>query len=291
MLVKAIKRIPDHVIRAVPSRWKVAMATATQNLRRHAPILIYQMGKVGSTTLYETLRAADLPNPIFHVHYLVAENIQRCESTYRRRGMGDTPRSLHLTVGRVLRWRIRFAHDVRWKIITGVRDPVRRAISRLFQAVTWKRPELCRNGRIQTGRVLDFLDRKIRPGSVPIQNAYTWFDRELKPTFGVDLYAHPFGRARGYQRVQKGNADLLVYRLEDMDCVLDEGLSRFLGADGIEGKPANRAVEKKYSATYREVLNAFEVEEERCRRIYDDKYIDHFYGPAMKEAFVRRWSG
>ncbi len=41
----------------------------------HPPILIYQMGKVGSNTVHKTLLASGIQNPVFHVHFLTKEKI------------------------------------------------------------------------------------------------------------------------------------------------------------------------------------------------------------------------
>lgn len=35
-----------------------------------SPILIYQMGKVGSKTVYESLKALNLATPVYHTHLL-----------------------------------------------------------------------------------------------------------------------------------------------------------------------------------------------------------------------------
>ena len=44
--------------------------------RNKQPLLIYQMGKVGSTAVQVSLQAADLEVPIYHVHVLTEEGIK-----------------------------------------------------------------------------------------------------------------------------------------------------------------------------------------------------------------------
>lgn len=285
------KMAPDRLLHSRLRRWRTVIGVALQDLKRHDPILVYQMGKVGSTTVYESLRQAGLPNPIFHIHYLAPENIRRCKERYRQRGMLDAPRALHLSVGRVLSWRIRLAQDVRWIVVTGVRDPIRRTISEIFQVIDWKYPALCRNGHVEADRVLDYLNRALRPSSPLIQRTYTWIDREVKSSFGVDLYEHSFDKNRGYQIVRGEGIKLLVYRLENLDRALIEGMARLLSLDRrIEAATANRSSEKKNRRAYDEVLDQFTIDEALCRRIYDHRLMDHFYGAAMVEALVHRWT-
>mgnify|MGYP001412456266 CR=1 FL=1 len=283
--------VPDPVLCAAPRPWRTAVRVALRNLTDHDPILVYQMGKVGSTTLYATLRHAELPNPVFHVHYLVPGNIRKSRERYRRGDMLHSEKAAHLAVGLGLALRVRLSRNVRWIVLTGVRDPIHRAISRTFQVATWRHPTVCRNGRVDADRMLAYLERAIRPEGRLIRDTYTWMDRELKRTLGIDLYRHPFDRAAGYRILRSGNVKMLVYRLENLDRVLEEGLVRLLALDdALDAQPANRAPDKAYGREYERVVEAFRLPAAQCRRIYDHPFMDHFYGPTMIRRFVRRWT-
>ncbi len=41
-----------------------------KNWNKKPPILIYTMGKVGSMTVYQSLKEAKLGNPVYHIHFL-----------------------------------------------------------------------------------------------------------------------------------------------------------------------------------------------------------------------------
>jgi len=47
------------------------------------PIIIYQMGKVGSSTIYQTLKKLKLKNSMYHVHILSDQNLDEAIDRYR----------------------------------------------------------------------------------------------------------------------------------------------------------------------------------------------------------------
>src|SRR3954467_9048640 len=56
---------------------------------RGDPIVIYQMGKVGSKTVERSLSAQTRDRPIFHVHFLTQEGLRREEAFYRQHWSKD----------------------------------------------------------------------------------------------------------------------------------------------------------------------------------------------------------
>ncbi len=56
---------------------RLAIARRLQGVKQREPILVYQMGKVGSSTVVQTLEALGLPNPVLHVHTLDTVHLQR----------------------------------------------------------------------------------------------------------------------------------------------------------------------------------------------------------------------
>lgn len=47
------------------------------------PILVYQMGKVGSSTIVNTLKSSNINNPVYHIHFLSSEGIYSIENYYK----------------------------------------------------------------------------------------------------------------------------------------------------------------------------------------------------------------
>ena len=69
----------------------------------HEPILIYQMGKVGSTSVSSSLNAAGLANYVFDIHFL-SEDLNKYRNFYI--GSGIVPVPYHIELGLALRKRI-----------------------------------------------------------------------------------------------------------------------------------------------------------------------------------------
>ena len=55
------------------------------NCRSMAPIIVYQMGKVGSSSIRDSLKSSGV-HPVFHVHRMNPRNIEAVRNAYRRRG-------------------------------------------------------------------------------------------------------------------------------------------------------------------------------------------------------------
>lgn len=95
-----------------------------------SPILVFQMGKVGSSSVFESLKYLGLKNPIFHIHYLSPSGIEHVE----RSNSGQTPR--HILESRYLRNVLEKGHPgQKWKIVSLVREPITRNISAFFQNI------------------------------------------------------------------------------------------------------------------------------------------------------------
>ena len=48
------------------------------------PLLLYQMGKVGSKTIQRSLRTVELDRPVFHVHFLTPDRVEKTEKERRK---------------------------------------------------------------------------------------------------------------------------------------------------------------------------------------------------------------
>ena len=48
----------------------------TLHAKKKTPILIYQMGKVGSSTIQKSLMLSKIESPVFHVHALSTKGIE-----------------------------------------------------------------------------------------------------------------------------------------------------------------------------------------------------------------------
>ena len=108
-------------------------------MNRALPVLIYQMGKVGSESIQASLSALNLPS--IHAHFLSWQNLRDVEKYYLRRPHAKVPEHI------IRSKRLRAIMDktwgrIQWKVITLVREPVAGTISDVFQNLTFTMPKM-----------------------------------------------------------------------------------------------------------------------------------------------------
>ena len=96
------------------------------------PILIWQMGKVGSKAVVQSIKNSHLASPVFHAHVL-SEALLMSGELYER-SIRNKNQSYLFNV--CLKERlIKKNTDLRWRIISLVREPVARNVSAFFQNI------------------------------------------------------------------------------------------------------------------------------------------------------------
>jgi hypothetical protein len=247
------------------------------------------MGKVGSRTVFESLRAAAIPNPVLAVHFLSAD-VERYRESRQKRAP-HSPVSYHLLLGRSLGKRIRRNADWPCKIVSLVRDPIAFAISNLFQTPTHAKANIeTADGRLDPERTRQYLEQRFRQGGGTNYIDH-WFDRELRRVFGIDVFATPFPVDRGYAVYRRGRVEALVIRLEDLSTQGPRVLAEFLDLEQpLELKRSNSRSESQDAEGYAEVLRSIRLDEPGCRRMYACRIAKHFYGPELIEQFIAHWT-
>jgi hypothetical protein len=251
-------------------------------------VLVYQMGKVGSQTVYHSLKNAGIPNPVLHLHFL-SEDLPGHIDTHVKSGV-SVP--YHLQLGVAVRQHLIENADVACKIISLVRDPIAFTVSDLFQNPYFASGEIVdTNGKINAEEARKFFEDELRRPET-FDYVDQWFDREVKRVFGIDVYQYPFDSKRGFTAYKKKNVDLLVIRLEDLSAVGPHVIAKFLGMTSpLRLINANVRDKMAESHEYRRVLHEIRIDAVLCREIYDRRYTRHFYNREMIEAFIARWAG
>jgi hypothetical protein len=254
------------------------------------PILIYQMGKVGSSSVLRSLESANLPNPIYHVHCLSDAGIKRAEDHYLSL-RSTIPR--HIRFCSILRDKVdKEFSNTQWQVVTLVREPIIRMISDFFQNVDVYWPHLVgEDGRVKKQDALTFLKDMFLDYDETTDYACTWFDREIKSLLKVDVYNYPFDNQKGYTLVNERNVRILIFRTENLNAVFENAMLEFLGIDiPIRLIKDNVGITKAYTNEYQYVLDNISLPKSLCRRIYSSRYARHFYPPSMRNIFASKWS-
>lgn len=258
-------------------------------------IVIYQMGKVGSTSLYESLKERKPEASVYHVHFLSSNAVENALSLacnkYDRIGAIHT----HLTHSQYLRKKLERGLDrenEKWKVITLVRDPIARDVSSFFQNLNLsteydysdKRGSMSQT-EIAQELVHIYLDKRSQE-----KEPFSWLDSELNAVLKLDLYAEPFPKDKGYNIYQRDHFDLLLIKLEQLNQCAQEALKDFLNIDGFELKTSNVASDKNYKAIYQEFLKLLNLPKSHYERIYGSERVRHFYSDDELQKFRQKWA-
>lgn len=268
---RRLKRQAKAILRSSTDRWSL------RDLRNRRPIIIHQMGKVGSSSVHQTLQELDLGRPLLQVHVLEPTRLGTARQAAREAG----PMPRHLQVSSELSREFRdgmFPCDV----ITLVREPVSRAISFAFE--DWKRKAPgAREGGTLDPEVMRAIVQEILGGAGGHADPGVWFEKELRAVFGIDVFSEPFDHAAGCANFENGPVRVLLLRLEDLDSQGPAILSRFLALDPpMETiRRANVGRKKWYADSLRRVKDAFRLDPGSLDRVYGTRFARHFYGPDL----------
>ena len=241
------------------------------------PVLVYQMGKVGSSSVYEGLKAAGLVRRSLHVHFLSDDLADHIANQVNA---GIDPPPYHFHVSGVVHRHLATTPRPRCKVISLVRDPVAFEISNLFE-----NPHIGGDRARQDPSA--FLEEELsKAGAFSYVN--DWFDRELKAVFGVDVFGRPFPHAAGYDTYQSEHADVLLIRLEDLSRCGHGAIAEFLGLP--TPLPLPRANSRGKSRRYSRARDSITLDQETCDRIYSERLPFHFYSADERAAFSTRWT-
>ncbi|MEA3410777.1 MAG: putative capsular polysaccharide synthesis family protein [Pseudomonadota bacterium] len=264
------------------------------------PLLVYQMGKVGSSTAVATLNTVDLDAPIYHVHFLSPDLVEKYEAKrrpyLRTRKAGDLK---HI-------WQYQFIRKLlndpgrsgKWRVISLVRDPVARNLATFFEHIevqaedgdcwdlkSWEYQFETRVCREDQERLIELFYEKCRHDTPLV-----YFDREFRDVLGFDIFETGFPVKRGYQITRRDNADFLVIRLEDLNRCATQAFSEFLGVDGLRLVNRNVGGGKEYAEIYDRFKRIIKLPPDYLDRMYDSKFARHFYTEAEIAEFRKRWT-
>lgn len=228
------------------------------------PVLVFQVGKVGSSTVYYSLINAGIRCE--HVHRISPENIKRIADDRRQRGLPVKDERL----GLALNGRLKRANE-KVRIITMVREPVGRNISAFFQNLADCYGKVPLHLIPVEEAIRRFFDE------YPHHIVLEWFEAELERVTGVSLYDQPFPHQKQWMIIHEGRFEILVLRVEAPDNIKSEAIKTFLNLPSIDLVRANVGDVKVYARLYEEFRTRISLPEEYLNTMLESKYARHFY--------------
>lgn len=281
--VKGKNRWIDHSLRRYFAYRKVEQLVKD----KADPILVYQMGKVGSSTIHNTLVSHGLGARTFHIHFLSAD-IAIHKKFLKKHNI--LPYHEYIYFGEVFRKHILKNNFRNIKVISLVREPIGLIVSNLFENSYQVKEILDDEGNIIVEKAKEYLDRELKKDDI-FRFFDEWFDREIKAVFDLDVFSRPFDKDLGFHMYPVRNGELLIMRT---DVISDRGpalLKEFLGLEEMPViQKTNVREMSSEAASYKELTDQLSIKEEVCRRIYQRPLARHFFTDEMIEGYINSWA-
>ncbi|HYD97885.1 MAG TPA: putative capsular polysaccharide synthesis family protein [Alphaproteobacteria bacterium] len=230
--------------------------------------LVLQYGRVGSISVVEALQAAEV-TPVLHLHKIDEDEVVGELQSYMRDG-ARVPDDLTWSAAALLLSR----RNLPINVITLVREPFARDLSNLCYGLT----DLGRYGGPE-GAAAEFTRRDATFAS-------RWLLRNIVAFTGIDIFAEPFDRERGYSFYRRGRFRLLVMQTELENAAKETALQSFLRLSAPPVLPhanATRIAAGEHDA----LMAALRAMPARALR-YDWQLADTFYGRERLASHLER---
>lgn len=230
-------------------------------MKEDPDVMVYTAGKVGSSTMSDSLRKANLSciqvESFFYPEHQLDKGIQDVWGGYClekiKKGI---------------------------KIITIVREPIARGISVFMQLLMYSLVENDRSMQYQ------IVEGCLRHNTYPFEY---FFDQELARVTGIDVFQYPFDREKGYGVIKENNFEVLLLTLEKLKSN-KQVIQEFVGKPEFEFVSANVGGEKAYKHIYADVKKNLKIPYEIIEEIYlNNTRLHHFYTPEDIAGFQKKW--
>lgn len=255
-------------------------------LRQGTPVVVYQMGKVGSSSILDSLVNYGI-KPVFHVHNMIPASPNSIErERFEKSGLYKMlifstwlgfPGLLYADI-------VKKRKVTGVKFITLVREPISRNIADFFQNFTYYTGFNCDTNSCTLEVLTTTFIENIRH-TLPLD----WFDEEINSALGIDVFKYTFPKEKGYLIIRKGNIELLIIKMEIDDSVKEKAISEFLDIGDFKLTRSNVAHNKTYGPIYKDFSKTVKLPESYIRLMYTVKYTRHFYTNEEIAIFESKW--
>ncbi len=306
MLKRSLKRGEKWIEKLSKLNYNSAKLYYHHTLRRadrrydESPLLVFQMGKVGSKSVVNSLAKIDINRRIYHVHFLDPDLIKKYE--IKRKPFLRTKREgalRHIWQYSYLRkWIEQDITPRRWKIVTLIRDPVARNLATFFENIEVVSVTSKQEWRLNSAEYgfQIVVQKEDLSGLVELffehcrhDTPLVYYDREFKELFDVDVYSGDFPTSKGYEIYQGNNADVLLIRLEDLNRCASAAFKALMNIDDFVLLDKNVGDSKDYADLYKDFKEHIHLPDSYLDKLYKSKFSNHFYRKEEISKFRDRW--
>ncbi len=255
------RKLEEHRIKkmmhseAMPAKINALTYFSFCPLHNDEIILIYQPGKVASSSIYQSIQ--NYNRYVLHTHVLT--------------GIGSDKDDLYNLV-----------NLKSGKIISLVRDPIERQISAMWQNV------------VNINRYSDEVDFSEIENFYfydGFENEeFEWFNEQIKEVFHIDVYDYPFDSQKGYTIIEAGKIQILLMKMEKVNELVNV-IGNFLGIEQFQLQTSNVSGQKAYRFALKAYKENFVLSPSRLHDIYEkNTYVQHFYSKQERENLYKKWA-
>ncbi|WP_323787427.1 putative capsular polysaccharide synthesis family protein [Psychroserpens sp.] len=249
------------------------------------PIIILTPGKVGSSSVYYTLKK-ETTNQVFHIHNFSKAGIEKSVRDHIYSNRKSKP--LHLIVSKILRKKLK-TYTGKLLIISIIREPISREISSFFQN-TDQYKDVLENKKLEIDINIAQKILKEKFETDICNELKEWFDLEIKNNFGIDVFAQKFDYKNKYVISHNNNNHLLLLKMEDLDSVFPIAIKDFLDLDApLQLQKANLGENKHYAGTYKNIKKSIKLDHNVINQIVNSTFFQNFY-LQDKSKVIDKWS-
>tara|TARA_R110002012_G_scaffold48720_4_gene126575 strand:+ start:3808 stop:4731 length:924 start_codon:yes stop_codon:yes gene_type:complete len=264
-------------------------------------VLIYTMGKVGSTSIYESFKDHNSKYNVIHLHTLNSSSLKKRERFIKKEVYHDKQYTRHVYTN--LLWKPIWVKKLLAKnkkpihIITVIREPIGRNISLFFQWLEFEESEntyffKSRNEKypFQITTPKDDLTElyKVFLNTFTRQSHNEWLQEELNAVFQLNLLEIPFDKRDNFAIYEDDDKRLLTLKLEKINETFKKGILNFLQED-ITLLRMNEASAKDINVVYKKFKAGLRLPKQYVDELYNSAYIKHFYTLDEIEEFQLKW--
>lgn len=259
---------------------RLILAQQSQAIKQsnEAPILVFTMAKVGSLSVYQSLKTV-MGTPIFHVHTLdqaeIDAGLQQC---FNNGVYPDSRSPVSLINNEVIKKNRPF------KVISLFRNPIERNISAFFDAFEFHigMPASKYKGDIQT--IEDAFHTKLNH-----RYAIDWYGKHFKNGLGLDIYQTYFDTQKKYQIIKSDLCEILLLDSRLADEKKETLIAHFCNLESFKLSNVNVTSHLKHGALYKQFKSHIRFRESYLDTQLHSTYFNHFFSDQDRKHLVQKW--
>jgi hypothetical protein len=273
-----------HVFQPYKKRFQAARSINAAKANGNQFVLVYQPGKVGSTSIAGALeKYSGLSS--WQLHNVYPQMVQKFIDKLSTKKCKPPHCMYH---GQVVYTSLVQDSRQPLSIITLVRDPFERNLSSFFEAIQFYYPQWQMLSLDDITHIMQTFTDKFDH-----EDLFDWFDDEFKPALDLDIYSFNFDASTLTSRFDSpdGRIRVLCLRCDLSDVAKSQLIGQFLSLPKFElVKAKNVGDSKIYQALYSLFKMKYRFNPQLMDYYQKQKYIQHFFTAQEREKMFIKWS-